>query len=226
MCYLRTLCLAAAVTIAAVACTIADYETGDTRYSYLQADFGLLHTTAPSTSDYFLADSRDSIVFSEPATVKWATTADTLYRVLAYHDVATKRLISATPVYMVEIKEPAAGESVPTDPLTIESVWVDGKYLNIIFKVKTGRTDSIESGQKVGLIIDKILYSDIGEQYITLRVTHDQGSAPQYYSVRGYMSTPLPKEMEGAWLKVVANTYSGEKEYDTPRFNAMWRPFP
>ena len=64
---------AALLLITGVAsCSSDGYETGDGRYSYLQADFCKAHVTTAKTVDYILTDGGDSVHLATPATVGWA----------------------------------------------------------------------------------------------------------------------------------------------------------
>lgn len=193
------------------ACEVDDYASGDGRYSYMRADFGMLHTTADAKADYVLTDDGDSIAFSKSPTIKWKASVDTLWRALVYHDVASKEMFSATPVGVVTPSMVSQMEEIPTDPLTINSLWVGGGYLNIGFAVKAGQTDSIEVQQVVGLVLENVAIDSGGNKVFNLRVAHAQNGVPEYYTVRGYMSMPLTNDMQGAVIRLRANTYEGEK---------------
>ncbi|MGI6244026.1 MAG: hypothetical protein ACOYJK_10960 [Prevotella sp.] len=207
----RTGVLAFLLMMGITACEVDDYDSGDNRYSYMRADFGMLHTTTDTKADYVLTDDGDSIFFSKSSPVKWATTADTLYRALVYYDVASKQFFSAKPVGVVTpVLKPQTG-TISTDPLTIESLWVSGGFLNIGFAVKTGQTDSVDVQQQIGLMLEGVAIDVRGKNVFTLRVMHAQNNIPEYYTVRAYMSMPLTDDMQGAAIRLRVNTYEGEK---------------
>ena len=47
---------------------------------------------------------------------------------------------------------------------------------------------------------------------MTLRLHHDQGGVPEYYSSRIYTSIPLNGELAGKIIRLKVNTYKGEIE--------------
>ncbi|KXB47876.1 hypothetical protein HMPREF1870_00590 [Bacteroidales bacterium KA00344] len=197
------------------ACTVDEYESGDSRYSYMRAEFGMIHTSEAGKTDYLLTDDGDSVAFDGLGMVGWAAGADSMYRALVYYDVSTSRFFSAKQVLVVTPAKPAPGKSVSTDPLTIESVWVGGRFLNIGFAVKAGNGDSIASSQQLGLMLEGNTMSQDGRRILNIRLVHDQNNMPEYYTVRGYMSMPLASDMKGASIRLRANTYKGEKTFNS-----------
>lgn len=193
----------------AAACSNEPYDTGDGRYSYLQADFGMVHVTAMKTADYLLTDHGDSVRFAAPATASWLPAKDTLCRALVYHDVKTRRVFTLSQVLVTRPLATTSTDSMPTDPLTIESAWPAGGYINIGFAVKSGKTDEVDARQSIGLMVDDIETKGDTVRAVTLRVLHGQNGVPEYYTVRGYLSTPLPPAWQHARLTIVANGYHG-----------------
>ena len=68
-----------------VACTTNDYETGDGKLSHYRADFVDAYTNSNASFVKAMTDDGDSLVFSAPLKVKWATTPDSAYRALLYY---------------------------------------------------------------------------------------------------------------------------------------------
>ena len=126
---------AAALLLSAVTalsgCTTEAYDSGDGRYSYLTADFVVAHTSAGKTVDYVVCDNGERLVLSPAYRVEWAEKADTTYRALLYYNAATAssspRTVVAVAASQVPVFHPLPAsmlETVATDPLTVESVWL------------------------------------------------------------------------------------------------------
>ncbi len=60
-------------------------------------------------------------------------------------------------------------------------------------------------------MVDSVSTSGDSVQAVTLRLLHAQNAVPQYYTVTGYLSVPVPAAWQRAELAVVANGYSGEQ---------------
>lgn len=195
----------------ATGCSSDAYDTGDGRYSYLQADFGMAHVTAAKTVDYLLTDRGDSVWLATPATASWLPGKDTLCRALAYYDVKTKRIFTLSQVLVAQATGKAHATNAPTDPLTIESAWPGGGYLNIGFAVKSGQTEALDARQTIGLRVDSVETEGDTVRAVTLRLLHGQNGVPEYYTVKGYLSMPLPPKWRNARLTVTANGYHGEQ---------------
>lgn len=193
------------------ACTNESYESGDGKYSYLRADFCMVHTADSSLADYAVTDADETIPFASPVHVGWATTSDSLYRALVYYNTSTRQVFSVSQVSVVTPKSRLQLVAVPTDPMTLESVWVSGGYLNIRFALKTGTSENIDAQQQIGLVLDSVSISATGRQVYYLRLLHAQNGVPEYYSVHGYMSMPITAAMSGATLNLTINTYNGVK---------------
>ena len=203
--------IALSLLAAAAGCSSDAYDTGDGQYSYLQADFGMAHVTTAKTVDYILTDRGDTVILSTPATASWLPAKDTLCRALAYYDVKTKRLFSLSQVMVTRAADKAQVDNAPTDPLALESAWCGGGYLNIGFAVKTGQTDAVDTRQSIGLMVDTVETEGDSVGAVTLRLLHEQNDVPQYYTVKSYLSMPLPSEWQHARLTVAANSYQGEQ---------------
>ena len=177
-----------------LSCKNDSYESGDSRYSYLRADFCMMHTSDQGTIDYLLIDGGDTVRIATPVKLNWASKADSLYRALVYYDVITRQMFSATSVLVTQPVSKQKAATLSTDAITVESTWEGGGYFNVAFNVKTGQTDEQQKAQQVGLVVDTIIKHDNGApDDIYLKLTHNQNGQPEYYTVRGYLSTPLIK---------------------------------
>ena len=175
-----------------LSCKNDSYESGDSRYSYLRADFCMMHTSDKGAIDYLLIDGGDTVRIATPVKLNWASKADSLYRALVY--VITRQMFSATSVLVTQPVSKQKAATLSTDAITVESTWEGGGYFNVAFNVKTGQTDEQQKAQQVGLVVDTIIKHDNGApDDIYLKLTHNQNGQPEYYTVRGYLSTPLIK---------------------------------
>ena len=191
-------------------CETESYETGDGKYSYLRADFVEAHTSAEKEVDYAVNDDGETLVLTPHANASWATVADSLYRALLYYN---REKDANVPISMVRVSVLKARENVPsdsikTDPVTFESSWMsaNGKYLNLCFYVKTGKTDDEDAVQYIGLICDSVTSTSV-----YLRLFHDQSTIPEYYSAHVYASVPITEDYKGKDLHLALQTYVGER---------------
>lgn len=206
------LALAAAGMLAmTAACSSDSYDTGDGEYSYLQADFCMAHATAAKTVDYFVTDRGDSVRLASPATASWLPAKDTLCRALAYYDKASQRMFALSQVLVARPMAKVSADSVATDPMTIESAWTGGGFLNIGIAVKSGSTDKVDARQAIGIMADSVCADGDTVRAVTLRLLHAQNGVPEYYTVRTYLSMPIPTAWKHARLTVCANGYNGEQ---------------
>ncbi len=193
-------------------CDNEDYETGDSRYSYLKVEFGMLHTSSAQQADYLLTDDGERVTFASPIAAAWANKADTLYRALTYYDASKHTVFSASQVPVVQPALRDTLKQIDVDPLTLESVWRGGGYLNVGFAVKSGVNEEIDTRQTIGLIRDSLVTDRAGHRTLYLTMRHAQNNVPQYYTVRGYLSMPLPDSISNANIIFNANnTYDGWK---------------
>ena len=209
---------ASMATVAVVAlissCSSGDYEAGDGRYSYLRADFGMVHTEgSPVRADYMVTDGGNRIAFHEQPVVDWLQKPDTVYRALVHYDVSTFNVFSVSQVSVVEVEDKPGSVGVGTDPLDIESAWMDGGFLNIGFAVRTGKVDQKDERQRVGVVREAEMTDWQGRGHLFLRVVHAQNGVPEYYTVHGYMSLPVTEDMRGVVIHLSANTYKGGKSF-------------
>lgn len=190
-----------------VACTTETYDSGDGSYSYLRADFAEMHTNGAKQVDYAVSDADRHITFARPFTVGWATSPDTLYRVLLYYNDQPNGAepLAVTPVYVRSPKDKDNATNQATDPVGFESIWQseNGRWLNLSILVKTGQPDDEKALQQIDIM------SDTDEDSLLhLTLLHDQGAVPQYYTARVYVSVPLGDAVQLP-LRLTMNTYDG-----------------
>lgn len=193
------------------ACTNEAYDSGDGRYSYLRADLVEAHTIAAKTFDRATTDDGEALRLDPYATADWAEKADTVYRALLYYNkVEGAAACEPVTIARVPVLYPIAADKIEgetkTDPVTLESLWVsaNGRYINLALLLKTGKADDPEAVQSIG-----ITKEEPTDGPLTLRVLHDQGTVPQYYTSRIFLSIPVTDDLAGHTIRLIVNTYNG-----------------
>jgi len=203
-------------------CETESYESGNTQYSYMQADFADAHSSEVGKLDRCTTDEGLQLTFAPEAEAKWVGTADSTYRILAYYDnrevgapsgSATAKTVKPLAISRVPVLTPKAPDEFEggfkNDPLTLQSCWTsaNGRYLNLDLVYKTGIPDDEKAVQSVGMAI-----ADEQADTITLEVFHDQGGVPEYYSSRMFVSVALNEQLSGKVIRLRVNTYQGTVE--------------
>lgn len=194
-------------TLLATACTTETYDSGDGDYSYLLAEFVEIHTADSKQVDYAINDAGKHITFTKPITVRWAATPDSLYRALLYYNNAPAGVkpLSVSQVHVLRPKDKDSIDNHATDPVTFESIWQseNGRWLNLSLLVKTGKSNDEDAFQLIGM-----MRSTDEDNMLRLTLMHDQGTIPQYYTTRVYVSIPLGDDVQLP-LRLTVNTYEG-----------------
>lgn len=214
--------IAAALTLAA--CTSEGYDSGDGSYSDMRADFVEACTDGSAAIVSVVTDDGDSLPLTQAVKAKWAVKGDTAYRALLYYN----RVESSSGGFNAEAMglrsvavpqvAPAADFSggVKTDPVTLNSAWISRsrKYLNLDLSLKTGQSDDEDTAQTLGIVLDSLTHGTQDNVTAHLRLYHDQGGVPEYYSTACYVSVPLPRTplclKGGDSVRVSITTYGGE----------------
>lgn len=220
-----------------VGCTSTAYDTGDSRYSYLRTDFVEAQTNSSGQLVSAVTDESTPLTFTQPLSVGWKTTADSLCRTMLYYklnadaDDTTKvepltaqRVYTLIPV-LAEENAAGAGEptqyntpptgstqnnTLPTDPVQFVSAWKsrNGAFLNLCIGVMTGKTTGEDAVQGIGMALDSIAKTN-GHPVYYLRLVHSQGNVPQYYTTNTYLSIPTKSLPAGSTVRLSLNTYKG-----------------
>ena len=178
---MKRLAFAMLSLLALTACTNDSYDKGESDYSTMQADFVEAHTNSDLQVNYVMTDDNERLV--TPISVATISNADSLAKRKA---------------------------TVKTDPLTIESLWVskNKRYLNASIYLKSGSTDNKDAMHKLGLVGDSVRTNRDKTRTLCVRLHHDQGGMPEYYSVHTYFSVALDSiKVDSIELRV--NTYNG-----------------
>ena len=215
----RTVCLSMGLLLLLLplgSCTSDDYEKGDGEYSYMRADFVEAYSSKAGVLGSFVTDEGDSLVLSPRHDCSWASTPDSVYRALMYYsreDTASikVRCITATQVLVLRVPQQRR-DTVIMHPVGLESVWLsaNGKYVNMGLDVKTGKGDDDKARQTLGVVCDTVLTMPDGNHEHCLRLFHDQGKVPEYYTSKVYVSIPLGNYSKGDVVRMDVNTYKGK----------------
>ncbi len=207
-----------AVSAALAACTNESYDSGDGEYSYLAAELVEAHTRADKSIDYADTDNGVRLTVGSATAPSWAAKADTAYRALLYYDARAVSSaggevqvmgISQVPVLHAS-PQPDAAHDV-ADPVDVESAWASkgGKYVNLCLLFKSGRSDAADSVHKIGLKNCGTAVNADNTTTVTVRLQHDQGSVPQYYTVRQYVSIDT-RQLTADSVTVAVATSAGD----------------
>jgi len=195
-------------------CTQEGYETGDGEYSLIRADLVDVHVNGDRRVDYVLTDDGDSLRTQPPFTVGWIEKTDTTYRALLYYNLKDGNVegYSMGQVLAPTIKPVSRfKEGMKTDAVHLTSLWRarNGKYLNLRLRVMTGTEEGEEQHkQAFGCAADTLVTHADGRRTLHLRLYHDQGGQPEYYSKEIYLSIPLGN-VEADTLVLGMQTYDG-----------------
>lgn len=216
-------CIMLLVLQAFQACSNDPYDTGDGSLSYMRADF--VEATTDGNAHVMSATTDEGKVLTLSPSIKadWITANDSTYRALLYYNIADSNGEAATvkPLAIGSVlvpsilKEETPAKPYPTDPVTLETAWMSKslRYINLGISVKTGRVDGKAEPQSLGIALTSAVATTDGHRLFRLKLIHDQGKAPQYYSTQVYLSIPLyrfPVEISsGDQFEISVNTYKG-----------------
>jgi hypothetical protein len=213
---MKRLAFAMLSLLALTACTNDSYDKGESDYSTMQADFVEAHTNSDLQVDYVMTDDDERLVMDKPFAQDWIKKGDSIYRSVLYYKKNEKTVepVSIAPISVATISNADSlakrKATVKTDPLTIESLWVskNKRYLNASIHLKSGSTDNKDAMHKLGLVGDSVRTNRDKTRTLCVRMHHDQGGMPEYYSVHTYFSVALDSiKVDSIELRV--NTYSG-----------------
>lgn len=143
---------------------------------------------------------------------------DSLYRMIGVYEVANGAdESSAAYIYSIQqvisynpVSIPA--DELKTDPVTIQSIWRSGNYINLILQVKS------HTGAHVFRFVENSFISTSMGFVLSLSLYHDKGDDIEAYTQRAYLSVPLTKYegmlKKGDTILFAVNTYKeGLKTY-------------
>lgn len=208
------LLLAGMILLFMVACEQDTYNKGEGTFSTIRGEFVEAHAGADKKIDYVVLDNDEQLNVVNPFEASWVKKADSLYRAVFYFKEQGEKItaVSVSPVTVVRNMVPADSvkDEMKTDPLTLESLWVgkNKRYLNAGLILKTGETISEKDTHRMGLVADTLIAHTNGKRTLCLRLFHDQGGVPEYYSQRAFFSVPLT-DLTADSIQLTINTYDG-----------------
>lgn len=215
---MKNLCPVAAAVVAVVsACSSDSYESGTGTYSLTRADFVEVHTVAPRTADYVMADDGSRLVLAAPKSADWMEKSDTLYRAVMYYNLTEDGRAEVVSLAAIPVLRARPGEEfeegVITDPVKFESLWLSAsrRYVNIGFYLKNGTAEGSQAIHTIGVADEGTVGNADGTHTAVYRLYHDQGGVPEYYSSRYYVSIPC-ETIDADSVRLLINTYDGEIE--------------
>ena len=190
-------------------CTQDAYDKGEGRYSQMVAEMADGYTNGDAKIVSFVTDADERLTVVEPFTSKLAPKADTVYRAVFFFN-RTDCGAEVITVNRVGVVRPHVIDTLKTDPVRLESVWLakSRRYLNVSVYLMLGATDDASALQTVGCHRDTLMANADGTSTLRLVFYHDQGGVPQYYSSRSYASIPLGA-VDADSLQLTINTYDG-----------------
>ena len=201
------------LVLAVAGCEQDVYDKGDTVYSYMRADFVEAIVGSNKQVTYVLTDDDERLPLTAAYSAKWINQPDTVYRAVLYYNYKDQQaeVLNLARVSTVSVRPQSQfKDGIKTDPLGLESVWLSNnkRYLNLSVIVKTGAVTEEAEVQTLGIVGDTIMADADNQRTYHLRLFHNQGDVPQYYSQRLYFSVPL-SELEVDSLHLSVNTYDG-----------------
>ncbi len=196
-----------------VGCETESYDTGQGKYSLMQADFVELTVDAQKQATAFITDEGEQYRLTAPATASWIQRPDTTYRAIMYYNKVGEGTAEKVSMGAMGVLFPIDHwrfKSKPQDPLGIESIWLtkNGKYINMGLLIKNGRIDDEEGVHAIALCRDTVLVNADKSRTAYYRLLHDQGDAPEYYTNRRYVSILLPADRPDS-INLSIPTYNG-----------------
>ncbi len=204
-----------------LSCTQDAYEKGEGRYSLMRADFVEANSNAQNEIVRITTDDGDILSASKPFKVKFVNTPDSVYRCVLYYN----KVKDENNQYVFEpisVGQVACPKIIPlaeldkemkTDPVKFESAWMSksGKYINMSLYLMTGSSDDEEAKHTLRIVQDTIFTNPDATRTSYLRLYHDQGGVPEYYSTQVYLSIITP-EISADSVRIQIPTYKGTVE--------------
>ena len=216
--------LTAAVTLFFVvtACHVNDYDTGDSKYSYLRDDFVEARTNSEGLICKAVTDDGDSLFIAPSLKTSWSIRPDTLYRALLYYNKGEDNVVSsaqlskaftvagigATQVYVLRPQNEMASVVTAGDAVGFQSAWqsTNKRYVNMALVLKNGKAAQVDKKHILGVVCDSVVTNQRGYRTYFYRLFHLQNGVPAYYSTTIYASIPTSSLRAGDALQLTIRT--------------------
>ena len=198
-------------------CTQDAYDKGEGAYSLMRGDFAEANVNSNREVISITTDEGETLPLQTYHTAKWIARPDTIYRCMLYYNKVKANdgkpmaeVISLGRVHCLQAIPLSEFEDYRDDPVKFESIWKSksGKYLNLHLQLKTGYTEDTTAIQKLAFVSDDVIAHPDGRRTLSVRLHHDQGGVPEYYSTQAYLSIPTVDLLVDS-VCFYLNTYSG-----------------
>lgn len=176
-----------------------------------------VHTNNQGVCSYLLTDQGERLTIGNRITTTDSLTKDSAYRCSCRYalnpDNPNEALIYS--LQQIPSSHPIAAHSIPeikSDPLSLQSIWIGGSYLNLALQVKCQKEN-----HSYKFIEDSLKVFTQGGKTLHLRLYHDAGKDVEAYTQIVYLSVPLyhylPTLQKGDTIAFSVNT--SEKGWQT-----------
>lgn len=189
------------------------YEKGTGENSLILAEMVEAYASAKNQLARVVTDEGVELKLTRPYEAKWAEKEDTAYRAVLYYNkveggadpVSCSQISTAVILPLDSFKK-----GVIQHPVRFESAWVSKtkRYLNVSLYLMTGEPPTEADRHLLAIADDSIKVNADGTRTQHLRLYHNRGNMPEYYSQRFYFSIPL-HNVKADSVALSVGTYNG-----------------
>lgn len=166
-------------------------QEDDYVYPDVLTEFTEVQTNDEGVLTYLLTDQGDKYQILEREGLD-GLTPDSIYRTLCIYQITdvekeTVQLYSAQKVLSMLPKPASAfSDGIRTDPLDIQSIWLSGKYLNMVLLPMAKDKSHI-----FHFVENSLTQDNEGRAQLELTLYHDQNGDYEAFTRKTYLSIPL-----------------------------------
>lgn len=166
-------------------------QEDDYVYPDVLTEFTEVQTNDKGVLTYLLTDQGDKYQILEREGLD-GLTPDSIYRTLCIYQITdvekeTVQLYSAQKVLSMLPKPASAfSDGIRTDPLDIQSIWLSGKYLNMVLLPMAKDKSHI-----FHFVENSLTQDNEGRAQLELTLYHDQNGDYEAFTRKTYLSIPL-----------------------------------
>lgn len=166
-------------------------QEDDYVYPDVLTEFTEVQTNDEGVLTYLLTDQGDKYQILEREGLD-GLTPDSIYRTLCVYQITdvekeTVQLYSAQKVLSMLPKPTSAfSDGIRTDPLDIQSIWLSGKYLNMVLLPMAKDKSHI-----FHFVENSLTQDNEGRAQLELTLYHDQNGDYEAFTRKTYLSIPL-----------------------------------